>query len=517
MRIPMPDGVELLADRLRPPGETPMPVVLIRSPYGRSGMFVSMFGPVLARQGLQVVTQSTRGTFGSGGEFSAFHQEREDGLATVAWLREQPWCDGRIAMAGASYLGWAQWAVAPYLDKPLEAMCVGVAASEFGTSIYPAGTIALDNALKWAVFTGIQERQAAGLQQLHPLLGFGRRTRAAMRSLPLRDVAVAAMGEPSRFFSEIVANAENHAFWDHIDHSAEVEAVTTPTSAVTGWYDLFISAQLQDFQRARAAGRQARITIGPWAHQDSDMHPYMLRDQLSWLRAHLLDDRAQLQRPPVRLFLQQARQWLDFDNWPPPSTPVPTFLQASGRLGSQLAESAPQSFIYDPADPTPSPGGLILIGKSHDQDNREVEARTDVLVFTGDRLERDLDLIGELTATIHVRTTSGHADVFVRLCDVDEKGISRNVTDGIVRLRPGAPAADDDGIVTAHVAVTPTAYRFRRGHRIRVQLAGGAFPRFSRNHGTDEPAATAVSTTPYRIEIFHDPAHPSQLVLPVFG
>ncbi|WP_107657690.1 CocE/NonD family hydrolase [Nocardia suismassiliense] len=515
--IPLPDGVELLADRLRPPGESPLPVVLIRSPYGRRGVFMALFGPVFARRGLQVVTVSSRGTFGSGGTFRPFDDEKDDGLAVVAWLRAQPWCDGRIATAGASYLGHTQWAVAPYLDEPLEAMCVGVGASEYVSSMYPGGAFALDNALSWSVLIGVQEQELGGMQQVKPGFGFQRRTRKAMRGLPIGDAGVGALGRPSPFYTDLSSNVETIERWDPIDHSAGADTVPTPVTITTGWYDLFVSSALRDFARLQAAGQTARITIGPWGHGEPGSYPTMVADQLSWLRAHLLGDRAELQRPPVRLFLQQAGKWLDFATWPPPATPAPIFLQPGGLLGERPTQSVPDTFTYHPADPTPSIGGLMLIGKTHGQNNREIEKRTDVLVFTGEPLERDLDLIGELNATIYVRTVSGHADVFVRLCDVDPRGISRNVTDGILRLRPGAPTADQDGVVAAEIELTATAYRFGRGHRLRVQVCGGAFPRFNRNHGTGEPAATATSAAPYDIEIFHDPARPSRVVLPVVG
>jgi uncharacterized protein len=505
LRIPMPDGVMLLADRYRPAGEEPLPVVLVRTPYGRRGPLASLFGPVFARRGLQVVMQSVRGTFGSGGEFWAFQQEKEDGLATVAWLREQPWCDGRIAMAGASYLGHTQWAVASYVDPPLTAVCLGVTASEFVSSFYPGGVFSLDNLVSWSAMTGRQEERFA----LMPNPKQHRRTRAAMAHLPVGGADVAAIGKPVRFHADVTGNAETPDFWAPTDHSKSVAAVTTPTSMVTGWYDLFLQRQLQDFKELSAAGRQTRITIGPWSHGEPASIKPMIADQASWLAAHLLGDRAQLQHSPVRLFLQGASRWLDFQQWPPPSTATLVYLRPAGRLGDEPQESAPDVFTYDPADPTPSVGGPLLEGKAKQQDNRLIEARPDVLVFTGSPLRHDLDLIGEVSATIHVRIDPGHADVFVRLCDVDRRGVSRNVTEGILRLQPGA--------TTAEITLDPTAYRFRRGHRLRVQVAGGAFPRFVRNHGTGEPTASAVRTVPSRIEVFHDPEHPSRLVLPVFG
>jgi hypothetical protein len=514
--VPMPDGVTLLADRYAPAGLTSGPVVLIRSPYGRGGLLGKVTGGVLARHGLQAIVQSTRGTFGSGGEFRPFHTERADGIATAEWVRAQPWCDGRLATAGASYLGHTQWAVGPYLDPPLEAMCLDVTASEFISAFYPGGTLALDNMTSWSAMIGTQEDRRFAMLP-NPLQT--RKTRQAMAKLPLRGADVAAIGKPVRFFQDITGHfAPDDDYWtEFADHSADLEKLDVPVSMVTGWYDLFITAQLKDFRRLAEAGKSPRITIGPWAHGDPGSMGPMFADQLGFLRAHLLDDPAGLQRAPVRLFLQHANTWLDFDVWPPKSTATPVHLRPNGGLGDAPAgEAAPTEFTYDPADPTPSVGGPLLVGKTKQREQREVEARTDVLVFTGQPLAADLDVIGELSATVHVRTDLGHADVYVRLCDVDDKGGSRNVTDGLVRLRPGTPA-DADGVVTVEVPLDPTAYRFRRGHSLRVQVAGGAFPRFVRNHGTDEPAAEAINGKPCHIEVFHDATRPSRLTLPVFG
>jgi putative CocE/NonD family hydrolase len=513
--VPMPDGVTLLADRYAPAGTTSAPVVLIRTPYGRSGLLSKLFGGTFARHGLQTVVQSTRGSFGSGGEFRPFHLEREDGLATAGWLRAQPWCDGRLAMAGASYLGHTQWAVGPYLDPPLAAMCLGITASEFVSTFYPGGVLAVDNMVSWSAMIGRQEQRFGAFP--NPLQT--RRTRRAMAHLPLSGADVAAIGKPVRFLQDITEHfVPDDGYWAMSDHSAEAGKLDVPVSMVTGWWDLFIGSQLRDFRELAEAGKQPRITIGPWSHgEPASMRP-MISDQLGFLRAHLLGDRTSLQRAPVRLFLQGAGTWLDFESWPPPATATPAHLRPIGGLGESVAEDArPTTFTYDPADPTPAVGGPLLMGESKQRDNQEVEARPDVLVFTGEPLPSDLDLIGEVSATVHVRTDLGYADVYVRLCDVDAGGVSRNVTDGILRLRPGFPQADADGVVTAEVTLDPTAYRFRRGHRLRVQVAGGAFPRFARNHGTDQPITEAVHGKPCHFEIFHDAARPSRLTLPVFG
>ncbi|WP_020671410.1 CocE/NonD family hydrolase [Amycolatopsis nigrescens] len=518
LRIEMPDGVVLLADRYRPRGAGPLPVVLMRTPYGRRTLLGTLFGSMFGRRGYQVLLQSVRGTFGSGGEFWPFHQEKEDGLATAAWVREQPWCDGRIATAGPSYLGHTQWALAPYLDPPPVAMCLSVTAADFAETFYPGGVLGLDNMLSWSSAIGVQEDVPFGGLLPSPLRE--RRVRRSMAHLPLSTADLAAIGKPERFLREVVGHAEpEDRFWAPIDHrGADGAALDVPVSMVTGWYDLFLPSQLRDFRRLAEAGGQVRITVGPWAHADPGMLKASVHDQLSWLSAHLRDDVSELQRAPVKLYLQGAGRWLDFERWPPPSAATELYLHDLARLEPRPPKlDTADRFRYDPADPTPSVGGPLLTGKTKQRDNRETEARDDVLVYTGTPLTHDLDLIGDVSARVHLRTDTGHADVFVRLCDVDRAGVSRNVCDGILRLRPGFPAAGEDGVVTAEVELSPTAYRFRRGHRLRVQIAGGAFPRFARNQGTGEPAVSAVHGTPTEFTLVHSPARPSHITIPVFS
>ncbi|GAA0587703.1 CocE/NonD family hydrolase [Actinomadura livida] len=506
LRITMPDGVVLVADLRRPRGAGPLPAVLIRTPYGKERPALRLFAGVLARRGLQVVVQNVRGVPGSGGEFRAFHREKDDGLATLAWLRAQPWCDGRVAMAGASYLGFTAWAVAPYADPPLEALGLGVTASEFASSFYPGGALALHNTLIWSSLMGTQ---GDGTRPLH-----NRRVRRAMRHLPVGEADTAAIRRPEPFFQEVTAHAGSGGdFWKATDHSGGVPETTAPATMVTGWWDLFLRRQLRDFAALQAAGRDVRITIGPWGHDTKALRA-MLIDQVSWLDAHLNGGKARLRQAPVRLHLQGADRWLDFDRWPPPGTkPTPLYLSRS--LSWDVpADAERATFVYDPLDPTPSVGGPLLSpGKGGQRDNTRIERRHDVVVLTGAALERDLDIIGPVSATVHVRTNTGHGDLFLRLCDVDREGVSRNVTDGILRLTPDHATAD--GIVRAEIEMHPTAYRFRRGHRLRVMLAGGAFPRFARNPGTGEPAGEAVATRRTRFEVFRGATYPSAVHLPV--
>lgn len=242
--------------------------------------------------------------------------------------------------------------------------------------------------------------------------------------------------------------------------------------------------------------------------------PTMFRDQVDWLTGHLLDDHAMLQRSPVRIFLQGADRWLDFDRWPVPAAPFDLYADTDGRLGRQIpAVEGIRAFRYDPADPTPIVGGAPLGAPGGQRDNRRTEAREDVLCYDTEPLTEDLDVIGDNFAEVRVRTEHPSADIFVRVCDVDPGGRSLNVIEGIRRLGPDDGIEDDLGTRTVRVELWPTAYRFRRGHRIRLQISGGAFPNYLRNHQTGEPVATASYTVPGRTQILHGPDHPTRITL----
>lgn len=209
--------------------------------------------------------------------------------------------------------------------------------------------------------------------------------------------------------------------------------------------------------------------------------------------------------------------WRDLADWPPPAVPTRWHLRAGRGLDpAPPAGSRPDRIWYDPADPTPSLGGPLLVAqRAGAVDNRPVEARPDVLTYTSAPLDAPVEVIGPVHAEIHLRSELSHLDVFVRLCDVDRRGRSWNVCDGLVRVTPGRFVADPAGVVRVPVTIWPTAHRFAPGHRLRIQISGGAHPRYARNPGTGEPLGTAITLRAGLREVLHDPAHPSAIVLPV--
>ncbi|RZT88461.1 hypothetical protein EV383_5403 [Pseudonocardia sediminis] len=516
LRVPMSDGVELLATLYRPPGPLrPRPTVLSRTPYGRDGLG-SIIGTLLARRGFQVLMQSTRGTFGSGGQFRPFLHERADGLDTLAWLREQEWSDGRVSTVGPSYVGHTQWAIAPYADPGLVSMNADITASEFTSTFYPGGAPGLLNLANWVNQIGRQERIGAVTGFLAtPILS--RRKQRAVTALPLQAADVAIAGAPVVFWRDFIEHADSPGeFWGPAEHDGFDPARMPPVSMVTGWWDLFLDRQLVDFTALQRGGATARITIGPWTHGDRGSLATTAHEMINWLRRHLHgepDDG----RAPVRVYVQHADRWTDLPSWPPPDAEATDWhLAPAGRLTTDGpgARGEVDRFVYDPADPTPAVGGPMLQPPSKQHDNRGTEAREDVLVYTGPVLETDLDLLGDVSAVIYVRTDGGHGDVFVRLCDVEPDGRSLNITDGMHRLVPEAEAVAPDGTVAVRIPLSPTGYRVRAGHRLRVQVAAAAFPRFARNHGTGERVATATSGRRIAYEIRHGADHPSHVTLP---
>lgn len=509
--VEMDDGVVLLADRYAPPGTERAPTVLVRSPYGRRGAFGFLYGRLVAERGLQTLVQSIRGTFGSGGSFDPFN-ERADGLATLRWLRAQPWHSGPVGTIGPSYMGIVQWAIADELD----ALAPSVTASQFRGMAYGGGSIALDTALSWMLVLEVQEQRLAPILLAH---GLRRRLPPVFDHLPIAELDERAFGSQVHFFREWTEQlSPDSPYWSERDFSSAVGDVRAPVQLVGGWYDIFLPWMVEDFHALRDAGRRPQLIVGPWTHTAAGMTGASLRHGVGWLRAHLLGDRRLVSDAPVRVYVTGERRWRDLGDWPPPgATEATLYLGAGGRLASTppSGEAEPTRYRYDPADPTPALGGAMMLEQRPVRDNRPLEARDDVLTFTSEPLGQDVDALGPVHADIRLRSSRSDTDVFVRVCDVHADGASLNLCDGLIRLTPGEPARDGEGIATVRFALWPTAHRFRAGHRIRVQVSSGAHPRYARNPGTGEDPVRATRLVAADQEVFHDARHPSSVTLTV--
>ena len=469
LAVPAADGSTLRADHYAPATDDPCPTVLIRSPYGFGFPWNYIYGALYAEQGFHVVIAATRSYVSFG------RHEIDDGLAAVAWLREQPWFTGRLGTVGASYLSYTQWALAH--EPPPEWQAAVFQVSAHKPVFWPGGVFALELALVGGL--GLFS-QAGGLgSYTRALVRLHRNLKHVVRTVPLIDGYPKAFGGRRAAFEEWLNHPDDDdPYWKGMDLGPAADTLTVPASLATGWWDLTLDQTLQQYARMRAAGHDPDLLIGPWTHTSA------LDDGAAELNAQAFR-RLSGEEPDhrVRVHVGGAGEWREFPQWPPPGTSELTFHLGDGTLLDQPGTGS-STFHYDPADPTPSYGGQLQSPSQGQRDNARLERRPDVLTFTTGPLTEAVDVLGRVRADFDVAFTAASADLFARLCDVDPDGRSVNVTDGYLRLTPGGGRGS--------VTMSDTAHRFRPGHRIRLQVSGGAHPYRTRNYGTGEPLATAT-------------------------
>jgi len=524
VEIPLGDGVTLQADRYAPGerSDAPRPVTVMMTPYGRGD---ALMPTLIAERGHQVLQVSCRGTDGSTGDWQPFVHERADVIAVLTWLNEQPWCNGEIAMTGGSYTGFPIWAAVAERPDLVKAMSIGVSTSFFHDMIYPGGTFVAETGMTWLPglvpdLDGRGRFPAKSLPvtlitALAKLPSQRKQIASSTRLVPLDQAGTTHAPKFAKVWEQWLAAPEPDSdYWAPFNFRAEL-GETPPATLVSGWYDLFINSQVNDFALLQAAGRPVRLVVGPWHHGSGGLMACLARETVALLDTELGGEPAPSSLP-VRLFVTGSKQWRDFAAWPPSAQPVAWHLQPDGRLDFAAAlDSLPDRYRYDPHDPTPSAGGnTLFFPNAGPKDQRKRESRADVLTYTSDVLTSEATVIGWVEATLHVRSTLDHADFVVTLCDVDAKGKSTNVSDGIVRVTPGVGQADGDGGLRLDIRLNPVAHTFLSGHRIRVQVSSGAHPLYLRNQGTGKPWGSGTQFECADQEVFHDPARPSAVTLP---
>lgn len=510
LRVPMRDGVELLADHYLPDTEKPAGTLLIRGPYGRGFPFSTLTAGVYACRGYHVVMQSVRGTFGSGGEFDPPVNEAADGADTVAWLREQPWYTGSFATFGQSYLGQTQFALMEDPPADMAAAVIVVGVHDFAASSWGTGAFAVNDFLGWSNTVAHQEdpnRLLTALRQHRDRDVVGR----TAAQVPLGAAGRDLLGTGAPWWERWVEHPDtDDPFWDRYKFYGGLDNAEFPVLLIGGWQDLFLDQTLQQYRRLHDRGADVAVTIGPWTHTSmmAKAVPNVLRESLDWLGAHLAG-RPTPPRSPVRIFVTGAGApgWRDLPEWPPATTDHVLYLQPGRLTPDAPADATRSSFTFDPDDPTPTVGGRLLSPDGgYKRDDRLAE-RGDVLTFTGEPLTAALTVYGGPVVELDHQSDNPHVDLFVRISEVDAKGRSRNVSDGYRRLvrEPGS------GPVRLHL--DEIAHRFAAGTRIRVLVAGGSHPRYAPNLGTGEAALTGDRRMPATHVIHHGGV--SRVVLPV--
>jgi putative CocE/NonD family hydrolase len=556
----------LYADVYRPSGNGPVPVLLTRTPYDKSALsgLANGFDPLrAARAGYAVVVQDVRGRWASEGDFYAFVNEAADGYDAVEWCAAQPWSTGKVGMFGGSYVGLTQWQAALARPPHLAAIVPVVTAADYHDGwVYQGGAFELGFNLSWTLntlatntlwrrreqnpdFAAAWEANAAAADAM----------RCRLRDLPLKDFAPLKLDDAARYYFDWLDHPSYDEYWQGLDVSARHEQIAVPALNVGGWYDIFLGGTLQNYvgMRAKGATEEARngqrLIVGPWAHGpfanpvgeadfgrrstkgDADLDGVFLKFYDRWLKG-IVDGEDQ---PPVRIFVMGENVWRSENEWPlARARYVPYFLRGEGKANSLRGDGAlsldrpgveePDHFLYDPRDPVPTRGGplcchvpVLPIGA---YDQRAVEDRPDVLVYSTPPLERDVEVTGPVSVTVFAASSAPDTDFTGKLVDVAPDGYARNLTEGIIRARYRASRErptllEPGGIYEYRIDLWATSNLFKAGHRIRLEISSSNFPRFDRNPNSGARLGRDVELRPALQTIFHDVERPSRVVLPI--
>lgn len=545
----MRDGVTLRADIYRPKAEGKFPVLLVRTPYDKTGSMG--FGLRAAKRGYVVVAQDVRGRFESEGEWYPFRNESRDGYDTVEWAAGLPYSNGKVGMFGGSYVGATQFLAAIARPPHLAGISPNVTASNYHEGwAYQGGAFEQWFDESWA--TGLaqntmRKRAESGANAV------GWTAKLPLISYPVLEPSSAAGLAP--YFTDWLAHPDYDQYWKQISIEENYGQIQVPVFGTGAWYDIFAGGTLRNYVRLKSeagtddARKGQRLLIyigghagGPEARKIGavdfgEKAPFDLDEaMLRWYDWLLKEQRNGVEREkPVKIFVMGKNEWRDEDDWPLSrakktlyylhSAGAANALGGNGTLNTTApADEKPDRYIFDPEDAAPTIGGPLCCGPLPTgigpQDQRPVEARSDVLVFTTAAFTQDTEVTGPVSLDLWVSSSAVDTDFTGKLVDVGPSGFAQNLTDGILRMRyrksPEKQELSNPGEMY-HVTVDmgATGNAFLAGHKLRLEISSSNFPRFDRNLNTGEEQARATRMVKAANVIYHDRAHPSALMLEV--
>jgi putative CocE/NonD family hydrolase len=545
--VTMRDGTRLVADIYRPVTPGRYPVLLQRTPYNRKD---AATGVELASQGYVVVLQDTRGRYDSSGDFYPFRYEANDGHDTVEWAAALDYSNGQVGMFGGSYVGATQMLAATTAPPHLRAIFPYVTASEYYEGwTYQSGAFMQWFASSWS--SGLAQdtlRKKAALQS-QPRQWVDQLPVEAYRILALPDAAQVAS-----YYRDWVEHESSDAYWKQWKVSDHYGRMSIKGLHAGGWHDLFLKGSIENYigMRKSAPTEDARagqrLIVGPWAHAATSREGKigdvvfgsgavlnMNQVIVEWFDYALKGrQNAFSSGAPVRIFVMGENVWRDEQEFPPARAEQTRYFLHSTRGAGSLAgdgrlaadpprQESPDRFLYDPQNPVPTVGGRLCCGAEIPPgpfDQRPIENRADVLVFSTPTLEREIEVTGYITLELYAASSAVDTDFTALLADVSPDGYARFLTDGIVRARyrnsTGKAELIEPGKVYKYVVdMWATSNVFKAGHSIRLYVSSSNFPRFDRNLNTGEPILGASRMVKANQTIYHDAEHPSALVLPV--
>jgi len=558
--VSMRDGVKLATDVYRLEGAAPTPVLIARTPYNKDGMADSsdVFDILRAVQaGYTVVTQDVRGRYASQGIFNPHRQETEDGVDMFAWTAVQPWSNGVVGTFGGSYLGATQWLPAREQPPALRAMVPSVTFSDsYEGCSYQGGAKVLHD-LRWVVANIVPAEMKRRAVRGETLLDSDSPldVESALTELPLATHPY--IREYAGFYRDWLAHHTADNYWLASSPCAGYEQIEVPALNISGWYDIFLWSTFQNYMGMQQRGstekarKNQRLIIGPWTHMNfSSSFPErefgwggsaaaidLPGIQLRWFDRWLKDRENGIDiGPPVLLFVMGIDAWRREANWPLPDTQYrPYYLHSNGGANTRHGDGALSTkppgdehadvYRYNPLRPVPTIGGQVILPGGNamgPRDQREVELRDDVLVYSTPVLERQVEVTGPIELRLFVSSSALDTDFTGKLVDVYPDGRAMILTEGILRARyrnsfTELELMESGKIYELWLNLWATANVFLPGHRIRLEVSSSNFPRFDRNSNTGGVIAseTAEQYQPAINRIFHDTANPSHLILPL--
>lgn len=551
--IPMRDGVILYADVYRPVKSDKYPVIVSRTPYSTERAPSAFQEPLFfAQRGFVFVYQDVRGRHESEGKWEPFRNDIEDGYDTVEWAAAQPWSNGKVGMQGHSYGGHVQWRAA--MAKPPHLVTIFPMVAS--TSLYH-NWVTLNGAWRLSFNFGWGAvRQESRIMQntaIHTMQGGpeSQRYDKVLWSLPLLGMQE-LLGRHAQFYTDWIRHPDYDAYWKALNVEEHFEDIGIPVHTHGGWFDIFTQGTQNGYigvshhGKTAVARKQSHIVIGPWEHGvssrtgDLDFGPQAKVErevfELPWFDHWLKGTNNGVEsEPPVTLFVMGRNEWRLESEFPLARTEYRKMYlssdghangdSAGGRVSWQLppANSAPDRYEYDPQNPVPSTGGNNCCGTptlSGPRDQRPIEKRKDVLVYTSEPLQRELEITGPVKLALYASSDAMDTDFVAKLIDVYPDGRAFNVCEGILRARyregVGQPKFLEPGkTYELRVDLIGTSNVFLKDHRLRVDITSSHFPQFDRNPNTGEPFGVSDKVKTARQTVHHTAAMPSHIVLPV--
>ena len=561
------DGTITYVDVFRPDASGQFPALLQRTPYNKSDV-ASRTGTLdairAATNGYGVVLQDVRGRHSSDGDFYTFVNEIDDGYDSVEWAAGQPWCTGKVGMYGVSYVGATQWLAAKARPPSLVTIAPGVTASDYHEGwAWQGGAFELGFNLSWAMgslssanWANLSRRLLLPPEQLESLIEAKDNLPAGFKFLPMQDLPD-LKGSLAPYYYDWLAHPEYDDYWRRVCIEESHTEITVPAFNFGGWYDIFLGGTIRNYVRMREMGateeaRQGqRLTLGPWIHGGAptnvsgeygfgtrasapavDLQGLLLRHYDHWLKG---EDNGVADEKPVRIFVMGENVWRLEDEWPLRRAQQVNYylhgqgrantLNGDGRLSPETPGSPPTDvYVYNPIDPVPTQGGGLCCDPaflpSGAFDQRPIEARPDVLVYSTPPLDWDSEVTGPITVTLYASSSAVDTDFTAKLVDVEPSGYGRNLTDGIIRARyrrPREPASPmQPGQVYEYaIDLWATSNLFKKGHRIRLEISSSNFPRFDRNTNTGEPIGSDRGFVSALQTVYHTSEYPSHVTLPI--